>query len=130
MKNVIIMKNQEMNNNAKVFGTVSNTPEVKLTSSGKLRASFRLVSFEKSKNEFGEIQNSKIWRNVVAWGKQAEFVQKTMSVGRKVCLDCVERNASYTDSTGKEKNVQEFLLNRVLHLGDNKKSVIKVGSDC
>lgn len=130
MKHFIIMKNQEKNNSSKVFGTVSNAPEMKMTTAGKMRATVRLVSYEKILCEDGTLKNKRVWRNIVAWGKKAEFLCRTFTVGRKVSLDCTYRNGEYTDAQGNAKKIEEYLVNRVLHLGEVKKSVMKTGMDC
>ncbi|MCC7298287.1 MAG: single-stranded DNA-binding protein [Bacteroidia bacterium] len=126
------MKNQETNTNtsAKIYGTVTNAPEVKVFETGKVKASCRLVSYEKVINETGELVNKKVWRNVVAWGKSADYMSRNFAVGRRVSLDCTEKMRTFSDTDGKEKKVHEFILNRVLHLGDVKATAIKIGGDC
>ena len=127
------MKNQVSNNNntnAKIFGTVTNAPEIKVTASGKRKAGCRLVSYEKVTGEDGVVKNNKVWRNIIAWGSTADFLQRNFTPGRKVTIECTERNASYTDQNGKLKNIHEFNVDRVLHLGEVKPTVLKSGTDC
>ena len=124
------MKNQETNNKSRIFGTVGMAPEIKVTQTGKLKATCRLVSFEKVTDEQGEVKNKKVWRNLVAWGKTADFMQRNFGMGRKVSLECTERNRDYTDENGKVKKVHEFNVNKVLHLGGIELPVLKNGADC
>ncbi len=124
------MKNQTSNNNARIFGTVTTAPVVKVSATGKTMASCRLVSFEKVADETGTLKNKKVWRNLVAWGKTAEFLQRNFEVGRKVSLECKERKGHYVDQNGKEKSVHEFNVEKVLHLGEIKVPAIKIGADC
>jgi single stranded DNA-binding protein len=124
------MKNQVSNNNARIFGTVTSAPVVKVSATGKHMATCRLVSYEKVTDEAGVSKNKKVWRNIVAWGKTADFLQRTFEVGRKVSVECTERKGSYTDQNGKQKTVHEFNVNKVLHLGEVKVPAIKIGADC
>ena len=123
------MKDQVKQNN-KIQGIVSATPTMKFTPTGKKRVAFRLLSIEKVLDTNGAQVSKKVWRNVVAWDKTAEFVQRTMFAGRSVVIECTERTASYTDANGRNREVCEYLIQRVLHLGKVNTGRIEAGTDC
>jgi len=125
------MKNQIMKNQIKVYGTVTNAPEVVTLQSGKMYVKCRLVTYaEIVDTETGELKKAKQWHNLVAWGAKASFIEKTMVKGRRVSVLGTLRESKYTNQAGKAVEICELNIDRVLHLGEVKIPVIKVASSC
>lgn len=114
----------------KIAGTVSAAPELRVLAGGKTLATCLMLTFETEVADNGVEMRKKVWRQLVAWGKTAEFLKRNFSVGRKVIVDCTERNRSYVDANGKQKMAHEFLVNRVLHMSAEKKTAVRLSGDC
>lgn len=114
----------------KIAGTVSTAPELRVLSGGKTMATCLMLTFETAVADNGVETRKKVWRQLVAWGKTAEFLKRNFSAGRKVIVDCTERSRSYVDASGKERHSHEFLVNRVLHMSAEKKTALRLSGDC
>ncbi len=64
-----------LRNQVQLIGNVGNAPEIKNFESGKKVSSFSLATNEYYHKEGEKIQQTD-WHNVVAWGKQAQLIEK------------------------------------------------------
>lgn len=106
-----------LRNNVRLIGNLGMNPDVKEFKGGKKIAKFSLATNETYKDENGEKVTETQWHNIVAWGKQAEIVEKFLKKGNEVAIDGKLSSHSYTDKDGVKKYVTEIVVNDLLMLG-------------
>ncbi|MBL7727821.1 MAG: single-stranded DNA-binding protein [Dinghuibacter sp.] len=104
-------------NKVQLIGNLGNTPEIKKTESGKKLAKFSLATNETYRNAAGEKVKETQWHNVVAWGKQADVIEKYLDKGSEVVIEGKLVNRTYTDKNGTKKYFTEVHVNEMLMIG-------------
>lgn len=104
-------------NKVQLIGNLGNTPEIKTTESGKKLAKFSLATNETYRNAAGEKIKETQWHNVVAWGKQADVIEKYLDKGSEVVIEGKLVNRTYTDKNGTKKYITEVQVNEMLMIG-------------
>ena len=85
-------------NKAILVGNVGGDPEVSYTGSGTAVAKFSLATEESWIDGNGERQKKTMWHKIEVWAKRAEFAQKHIFKGQKLC---VEGSIEYQEHEGK-----------------------------
>lgn len=93
-----------------ILGIVGKDPEVKATKAGSVLATFPVATMVKKKDPNGEYFDATLWHNVVAFGKLAEAIQKTVFKGSKIYLDGTIDYQEYQDSNGGQKLSTKVLV--------------------
>lgn len=109
-----------LKNRVQLIGNLGKDPEVKHLENGKVVAKFTLATSESYKNKQGEKVTDVQWHNIVAWGKQAEIVEKYFEKGKEIALDGKLLHRSYEDKDGQTRYYTEIQVNDFLML--NKKA--------
>jgi len=94
-----------------ILGIVGKDPEVKATKAGSVLATFPVATMTRKKDPNGEYFEATLWHNVVAFGKLAEAIQKTVFKGSKIFLDGTIDYQEYQDSTGGQRLSTKVLVN-------------------
>jgi single-strand DNA-binding protein len=94
-----------------ILGIVGKEPEVKATRAGSVLATFPVATMVKKKDPNGEYFDATLWHNVVAFGKLAEAIQKSVTKGSKIFLDGTIDYQEYQDSAGTQKLSTKILVN-------------------
>ena len=106
-----------LRNKVQLIGRLGMDPEVLNFDGGKKKANFSLATssyyYDKSGDKVEETQ----WHKVVAWGKQAETIEKYFRKGQEVAIEGRLSNRSYEDKSGQKRFVTEVLVNEFLMLG-------------
>lgn len=105
-----------LKNRVQLIGNLGKDPEVKHLDNGKVVAKFSLATSESYKNKQGEKVTDVQWHNVVAWGKQAEIVEKYFEKGKEIALDGKLLHRSYEDKDGQMRYFTEIQVNDFLML--------------
>jgi single-strand DNA-binding protein len=94
-----------------LIGRMVRDPEMKYTSSGQgvVNASIAVDRF--TKNADGEKDCD--FFNLVAWRKQAEFMEKYLKKGRLVYVEGRMQSRRYTDNTGNRRQVWECVVDNI-----------------
>jgi single-strand DNA-binding protein len=100
-------------NSVKLIGRIGNNVEVRVFDGNKKMAIISLATNESRKNKLGEWTTDTQWHNLVAWGKQAEYLESNTSKGTEVSIEGRLVNKSYTDKQGVKKYVTEIVVNEV-----------------
>jgi single-strand DNA-binding protein len=106
-----------LRNKVQLIGNTGNVPEVKTLESGKKLAKFSVATNEVYWNTKGEKITETQWHNIIAWGKQAELVEKYIDKGTEVVIEGKLLNKSYTDKDGNKKYSTEIQVNDLLLVG-------------
>ena len=106
-----------LRNKVQLIGNLGQNPEVKDLNEGKKVAKFSLATNETYRNKAGEKVTETQWHNLVAWGKQAEIIEKYLKKGSEVAIEGKLINRNYTDKDGVKRYVTEIQVNELLMLG-------------
>ena len=106
-----------LRNNVQLIGNVGKAPEITNFESGKKVARFSLAT-----NEFYYVEDEKTqqtyWHNLVAWGNQADIIEKYVSKGKEIAISGKLTSRSYENKEGVKQFVTEVIINEVLLLGN------------
>lgn len=78
-----------------LVGNVGRKPEVRATENGTKYARFSVATNEVYTDKQGQRQTQTDWHNIVAWGKQAEIIERYVDAGRLLYIEGRLRNRSY-----------------------------------
>lgn len=107
-----------MRNQVQLIGRLGAKADVKRFDSGKTKASFSLATKEIFKNHKGEKVEETTWHNVIAWGPQAEIIEKYTDKGSEIAVGGKLVNRTYNDKEGQKKYITEVQIDEVVLLGD------------
>ena len=103
-----------MRNSVTLVGRPGAEPEMRSFNDKGKMARFRLAVTESRRNANNEWVNDTQWFNVVAWGKVAERVEKTVRKGQQVAIDGKLRNNEWTDDKGQRHSSIEIWMNDLI----------------
>ena len=107
-----------LRNKVQLIGNVGNTPETTTFESGNKITRFSLATNESYHNGDGKKVQQTDWHNVVAWGKQADVIEKYVSKGKEVAIEGKLTSRSYENKAGEKKFITEVLVSEILLLGN------------
>lgn len=100
-------------NHVTLHGNAASAPEVKMTQSGKMMATFSLATNEYWKDAEGERQQLTDWHKIVCWGKTAEIAEKIIEKGKKVLLTGKVRTRSWEADDGSKRYMTEIIAQTI-----------------
>ena len=106
-----------LRNNVRLIGHLGQNPDVKVIGTGKKFAKCSIATSEIYKNENGEKVTETQWHYLVAWGRQAEIIEKYLKKGSEVAVEGKLSNRSYTDKEGNKRYTTEVVIHDILMLG-------------
>lgn len=105
-------------NKLEFMGRLTNDVEARYTTDNKMVASFN-IAVNRSYVKQGEERKADFF-NIVAFGKQAEFIQKYFSKGQMIALVGRLQNNNYVKE-GKTVYQNQIIAEEVFFAGDSKK---------
>lgn len=105
-----------LRNRVQLIGHVGQDPEIKNFEKGKL-ANLSIATHEVYKNDKGEKVEETQWHKAVAWGKQAEIIEKYVTKGKELAVEGKLVHRNYDDKNGEKRYVTEVVIAEVLLLG-------------
>ncbi len=111
-----------LRNKVQLIGHLGAKVEVKKLDSGKSVGNVNLATNETYKNQQGEKVTETTWHHLVAWGKQAEILEKYTDKGTEIAVEGKLTNRSYTDKEGIKRYITEIVVNEILLLDSRKES--------
>ncbi len=109
-----------LRNSVRLIGRLGQNPDVKKLSSGKSLAKCSIATSESYRNEAGEKVEETQWHNIIAWGKQAEIIEKYVKKGNEIAIEGKLSTRSYTDKDGNKRYSTEIVVSDLLMLGGKK----------
>jgi single-strand DNA-binding protein len=100
-----------------LLGHLTRDPELRYTPNGAAVAQFGLGVNRRWKNGAGELQESPVFVEVVAWGKQAETVATYLTKGRPVVVEGRLQLDQWETEAGERRSRLKVVANRVTFLG-------------
>jgi single-strand DNA-binding protein len=109
-----------LRNKVQLIGNLGAKVEIKNLESGKITGRVTLATNEVYRNAQGEKITETTWHNLVAWGKQAELLDKYTDKGSEIAIEGKLTNRSYTDKNGEKRYITEVVVHEILLLGSPK----------
>ena len=109
-----------LRNNVRLIGRLGMNPDVKKLSTGKSLAKCSIATSESYRNEAGEKVTETQWHNIIAWGRQAEVMEKYLRKGSEIAIEGKLSTRSFTDKDGNKRFTTEIVVNELLMLGAKK----------
>lgn len=108
-----------MRNSVMLIGRVGAEPEIKVAGSNQKVARFRLAVNEGRMGANQEWIENVQWFSIVAFGQQAEHVEKVAQKGKQVAIEGSLRNNDWTDQNGVRHNTVEILVSSIFAIAVN-----------
>ncbi|NCB07625.1 MAG: single-stranded DNA-binding protein [Bacteroidia bacterium] len=109
-----------LRNSVRLIGHLGDDPKVRKLDSGKTLANFTIATNEVYRDQNGNQQSETTWHRLVAWGKQAEIVEKYMKKGAEIAVEGKLTNRTYEDKGGEKHYITEIVVNSLLMLDKGK----------
>lgn len=111
-------------NKVMLIGNVGAEPEVRYVEQGVAVGSLRIATTERgyTLQNGTQVPERTEWHNVVAWRKQAEFVEKYVHKGDKLYIEGSLRTRSYDDRNGVKKYVTEVWADNIEFLSSPRRA--------
>jgi len=110
-----------MRNKVQLIGRLGMDPEVMNFDGGKKKANFNLATNSAYYDKAGEKIEETQWHKIVAWGKNAERIEKFMRKGQQVAIEGRLNSRSWEDKDGQKRYITEVMVSEFLLL-DRKES--------
>jgi len=109
-----------LRNNVQLIGNIGLAPEIVAFENGKKLAKFNLATKEFFVNSKGEKTTETQWHNLVAWGKNAELIEKYLKKGQKITVEGKLCKRSYQTKEGLSRTKTEVYVQKFLMLMKSK----------
>jgi single-strand DNA-binding protein len=106
-----------LKNRVQLIGNVGKDPDVKTLQDGKKVATVVLATNDYYYNDKNEKVEQTEWHTAVAWGKQAEIIEKYVTKGKEIALEGKLTHRNYDDKDGIKRYVTEIVVSELLLLG-------------
>lgn len=106
-----------LRNKVQLIGNLGQTPEIVSFENGKKLAKISLATHEVYKNAKGEKVEDVQWHNAIAWGKQAEIIEKYVVKGQEIAIEGKLITRTFETKEGEKRTKTEIQINELLMLG-------------
>ena len=101
-----------------LIGRLGGNPELKyLPQSEMAVARFSIATSESRKDKEDHTE----WHKIVVWGKTAEFCEKYLTTGQRVCIEGKNRTRDW-EKDGVKHYITEVNADRVISLGEKQQA--------
>ena len=102
-----------------LLGNVGNDPEVRYPQQGQAVAQFSLATTERAYTNANGVQvpERTEWHNIVAWGRNAEIVERYVKKGTQLYIEGKLRTRMWEDRTQIKRYVTEVYVDVLELLG-------------
>ena len=104
-------------NQVQLIGNVGNTPETITFDSGKKAVRLSMATNEYYQKDGEKVQDTQ-WHNLIAWGNQADLIEKYVGKGKEIAIQGKLTSRSYETQTGEKRYVTEVVVQEFLFLGN------------
>ena len=106
-----------LRNKVQLIGCLGNDPEIKNFEGSKKLANFTLATNESYKNDKGEKVEETHWHRIVAFGKNAEIIEKFVLKGKEIAIEGKLSSRNYDDKEGNKRYITEVVVSDLMLLG-------------
>ena len=103
-------------NKAVLVGYLGASPEGRYTPAGRATVSFSLATNEFWVQPDGEQKTHTEWHNIIAWGKNGEFVEQYIKKGQLLCIEGRLKTQKWLAKEGHPLSKTEIIANNVVPL--------------
>ncbi|MEE9440007.1 MAG: single-stranded DNA-binding protein [Saprospiraceae bacterium] len=100
-----------LKNSVQLIGNLGKDIELKEITNGTKVAHLTIATNDYYKNAKGETIQDTQWHNLVAWGKQAENMSKSLTKGSELAIKGKLMHRSYEDKEGVKRYTTEIKVN-------------------
>ena len=112
-----------------LLGNLGKDPEVRYTPQNMAIAKMTLATGERKKDASGNWVDHTEWHRVVAFGKQAELIQKYLKKGSSVYFEGRIRTQKWQDKEGKDRYTTEIIADTMEFVGSKRDGARTSGGD-
>jgi len=105
-----------LKNSVRLIGYLGDDPKIRKFNGDKSVANFNIATKENFRDHDGNKKAETTWHKMVAWGRQAELVEKYLKKGSEVAIEGKLTNHSYEDKNNETHFVTEIVVNDILLL--------------
>jgi len=105
-----------LKNSVRLTGFLGGNPELKTLDGKRSLTRIAMATHERYRDSRGEWLTDTQWHNLVFWGRQAVFAQKSLTKGSEVSIAGKLVNRQYVDKEGTTRYVTEINVKEVLQL--------------
>lgn len=106
-----------LRNKVQLIGNLGLAPEIVSFENGNKLAKVRLATNEFYKNAKGEKVQETQWHSLIAWGKQADILEKYVKKGQEIAVEGKLVTRSYETKEGEKRYRTEVQVLELLMLG-------------
>lgn len=114
-----------LKNSVRLIGFLGNNPEIKKFGDNKSLARASIAINESYKNKDGGWVSETQWHNLVMWGPQAVFAEKSLAKGSEIAIEGKLVSRTYTDLEGITRYFTEVVVNEIISFTRKEKSTLK-----
>ncbi len=105
-----------LKNSVRLIGFLGSSPEAKVVNNNRNLARVSIATNERYRNNQGEWVTNTQWHNLIFWGKQALFAEKSLTKGSEIAIEGKLVNRQYVDNEGATRHVTEVNVSQVLQI--------------
>jgi single-strand DNA-binding protein len=103
-----------MRNSVQLIGRAGLDPEVKTIANDRMIAKFSLATNEYYTNDKGERVEDTTWHKIVAFGKLAERIEKSVKKGQQLAISGKLTTNTWEDKEGNKRTTVEIIANEMM----------------
>lgn len=110
-------------NSVNLVGRLTNSPQLRITTSGQQICRFSLAVTRRFKNQAGDYEADFI--NCVAFGKTAGLINEYIQKGDLLGVDGRIQTGSYTDSDGSKRYTTDVIVENITFINSKKSNAVQ-----
>lgn len=110
-----------LRNKVQLIGNVGDTPKSHTFESGKKVTRISLATNDYFMSNGEKVKQTQ-WHNLVAWGKQAELIEKYVTKGTEIAIEGKLTSRAFENEQGEKQYITEVLINEILLLNAKKEN--------
>ncbi len=105
---------KDLKNKVQLIGNLGGDPQIKTLENGKKLAKFTLATNQVYYDTRGDKVEDTQWHNIVAWGKDADRVERFLEKGSSITLEGRIVYRHFEDNLGNKKYFTEIVMNDMI----------------
>jgi len=105
-----------VNNHVRLIGYIGKDLSATTVSTGQRRIQLRIATHYSTKQEDGTKLFHTVWHDVVAWGKTAEYAERSFVKGSKVMVEGAIEYSTYPDAAGHIRYITRVTAHSLMNL--------------
>lgn len=110
-------------NSIQLIGYLGREPEIRVLNGGRKVGQVSIATSDSFKDDNGEWQQRTQWHNLVAWGYQAEYLEKYLHKGSFIGIRGKLTHRSFESKDGKNNQRTEVIVNEFVPFSQKEKEL-------